>query len=183
MSTRYDFTIDQGATFSRVLIWTAGAKVLASGVASTDVLTATGVQLTNGNAVFVQIESGLAGLTTNTIYYVRDASGNTFKLAATSGGAAINFSSSGTLSFFRCLDLTGYTARMDFKAVGQATVSLTTASGLTLAADGSISVAISATATAAMGAAVYSYDLEIVSGSTVTRVCEGRATVSPNITT
>lgn len=62
-----------------------------TGVASTDVLTATGSSYANGQQVFIQSLTGGAGLTANTLYFVRDVSGATFKLAASLGGAAINF--------------------------------------------------------------------------------------------
>lgn len=62
-----------------------------TGVASTDVLTATGSSYANGDQIFIPNLTGGAGLTANTIYFVRDVSGAAFKLAATLGGAAINF--------------------------------------------------------------------------------------------
>lgn len=184
MSTKYDIKIDQGATFSTQLTWTTGLAVSVTGVASTDTFTAAGVQLSNGQAVFVRVDGGLGNLATHAICYVRDASANTFKLALTSGGSAINLTTNGSATLWRCVDLTGYTARMDIKATGQTTVSLTTEnSRITLGADGTITLSIPATTTATMGAGVYAYDLELVSGSTVTRVIEGAATVSANITT
>lgn len=68
-----------------------------TGVASTDVftnyvgLTATAHGLTDGTAVaFTKLKNG-SGLSTYTVYYVRDATSTTFKLAATVGGSAINF--------------------------------------------------------------------------------------------
>jgi hypothetical protein len=61
-----------------------------TGVASTDVLTATGSSYSNGDKVFIPSLTGGAGLSANTIYFVRDVSGATFKLSATLGGAAID---------------------------------------------------------------------------------------------
>ena len=61
-----------------------------TGVASTDVLTATGNTFTIGAAVVIQSLTGGAGLAVQTIYYVRDISGSTFKLSATPGGSAID---------------------------------------------------------------------------------------------
>ena len=52
-------------------------------VASTDILTATGSSYANGDKVFLSSLTGGAGLTANTIYFVRDVSGATFKLATT----------------------------------------------------------------------------------------------------
>ena len=66
------------------------ASYAVTGVASTDILTATGSTYANGDKVFLQSLTGGAGLAANTIYFVRDVSGATFKLAATLGGSAID---------------------------------------------------------------------------------------------
>lgn len=65
----------------------------ATGVASTDVITATGHPFVNGERVVMPELTGGSGLSANTIYFARDVATNTLKLAATKGGAAINFSS------------------------------------------------------------------------------------------
>jgi hypothetical protein len=62
-----------------------------TGDAATDVITATGHIYTANQTVIFSAITGGAGLAANTVYFVRDISGSTFKLAATSGGAAINF--------------------------------------------------------------------------------------------
>ena len=63
----------------------------ATGDASTDVITATGHIYTANQTVIFSSISGGAGLSAGTVYFVRDISGSTFKVSATSGGAAINF--------------------------------------------------------------------------------------------
>lgn len=71
-----------------------GAQLVYStvtGVASTDTITITGNILQNDYPVYFQAINGGAGLTANTTYWVINASGNTFKLAATKGGSAVNF--------------------------------------------------------------------------------------------
>lgn len=69
----------------------------ATGDQSTDVITLNGGSINHNFAdtdqVYFSSLTGGAGLSANTIYYVRDSSGSTLKLAATSGGAAINFTS------------------------------------------------------------------------------------------
>ena len=78
-----------------------------------------------------------------------------------------------------------YTSRMMIKesAGGTTIKSLTNGSGMTLAASGNnIVVDISATDTASMDFDNAVYDLEIVSGSTVTRVLEGKVKLSREIT-
>lgn len=69
----------------------------ATATASTDVVTFTAHGLANGTQVyFTSIGAGAAGLAVNTRYYVRDTAANTFKVAATSGGAVIDITSDGT---------------------------------------------------------------------------------------
>lgn len=62
------------------------------GVASTDVLTCTAHGFVDGDIVCFQSLTGGAGLSTAGVYYVRDKTADTFKLSATLGGAAIDFS-------------------------------------------------------------------------------------------
>lgn len=82
------------------------------------------------------------------------------------------------------VNLTGYTARMDLKSTGQTTVQLTTENGrITLGGSaGTITLLLDAVTTAAMGAATYAYDLELVQGINVYRLLDGYQTVTPNIT-
>lgn len=66
-------------------------KQATTGVASTDILTATGTAFTEGtNLQFATITGG-AGLTAGTNYFVTNPTGATFQLATTLGGAPINF--------------------------------------------------------------------------------------------
>ena len=82
--------------------------------ASTDVITATGHDYINTLPVQVSVSGGgtlPAPLVAGTTYYVRDVAANTFKLAATSGGAAINITDAGTGSFVVTdIELSIYTA-------------------------------------------------------------------------
>jgi hypothetical protein len=84
------------------------------------------------------------------------------------------------------LNLTGYTAAMQVRdSAGAATalVSLTNGAGITLGGTaGSVGVTIASTATAALSAGSYSYDLELNSGSTITRLLEGAFNVTGNVT-
>jgi len=69
------------------------ASFSATGVAATDTVTATGNDFVNGGRVYFAAITGGAGLAANTVYFVRDKSGATVKLAATLTGAAIDFTS------------------------------------------------------------------------------------------
>ncbi len=85
------------------------------------------------------------------------------------------------------VNITGYTARMQIRRRHSSTstvASLTQASGLTLGGSaGTIQIVLSATATAALDAERYVYDLELVSGSGIVyRVLEGAFNVTPEVT-
>jgi hypothetical protein len=65
--------------------------------AGTDVITSNAHGLSDTNLIIVKSDDTLpAGLAEYTEYYVRDATANTFKVAATSGGTAIDITDTGT---------------------------------------------------------------------------------------
>lgn len=74
----------------------AGHRKAATIEADDDTVTSTGHGYSNGNAVVFLALTGGGGLTVGTTYYVRDSAANTFKVAATAGGAAINVTSDAT---------------------------------------------------------------------------------------
>ena len=85
------------------------------------------------------------------------------------------------------VDLTGWTARMMLRTTTEAaspTVSLSTAtSTMTALSNGTIGLSYSAISSAAITAATYLYDLEVVNPSgNVRRLMQGRAVVSREIT-
>ena len=85
------------------------------------------------------------------------------------------------------VNLTGYTARLQVRTSTDAATTaleLTTSNGgITLGgAAGTIALAVSASATTSLSPGYYVYDLELVNGSTVTRLVEGRVTVSAEVT-
>lgn len=83
-------------------------------------------------------------------------------------------------------NLTGYTAAMQVRESADADtilLSLTSGSGITLGGTaGTIDLLISATDTAGVPAGSYSYDLELNSGTEVTRLLEGSFNVSGQVT-
>ena len=79
----------------RVQVTGAGSSSTFStvtGVASTDVITATGSSPVANDLVVISALTGGTGLLLNVPYYVRSPSGATFQLSLTPGGAAVNFS-------------------------------------------------------------------------------------------
>lgn len=73
-------------------------------VAATDVFTATAHSYADNEAVILSSLTGAAGVTAGPTYYIRDSTVNTFKLAATIGGAAINITSDGSGNVARLYD-------------------------------------------------------------------------------
>lgn len=85
------------------------------------------------------------------------------------------------------INLTGYTARMDVRATLEESVpeiTLNTTNGRIVlgGAAGTIQLLVPATDTAALDAGNYVYDLELVTGSTVTRLIEGAVVVDREVT-
>jgi len=84
------------------------------------------------------------------------------------------------------LNLTGYTARMQVREAADSTaylLNLTSGTGITLGGTaGSVAVAITSAQSSAIDAGSYAYDLELLSGSQVTRLLQGAVNVSGNVT-
>jgi hypothetical protein len=90
-----------GVDYVTSLTLAAVGRTGVTGVAATDVITLTGHGFADTQRVKFSAITGGAGLSAGTTYFVRDATADTFKLAATSGGAAINFTTditAGTLA-------------------------------------------------------------------------------------
>jgi hypothetical protein len=75
--------------------------------ASPCVLTAAGTSYSDGQPLTLAGASLPGGFTTGTVYYVTGASGTSFSLAATSGGAALASTSSGSGSVVPVVDISG----------------------------------------------------------------------------
>lgn len=85
------------------------------------------------------------------------------------------------------IDLSGYTARMqvrdDFTTAATVLDLTTENGGITLGgAAGTVTLAVTATATAAVTAKQYVYDLELVNGAIVERLVQGTFTVRAEVT-
>lgn len=87
--TRFEIEYPEGSSF------TADA--------GTDVITSNGHGLSDGNQISLATGPGgtlPAGLNDTTTYFVRDSTTNTFKVALTNGGTAVNITSAGTGTFW-----------------------------------------------------------------------------------
>jgi parallel beta-helix repeat protein len=87
-------SIDASTGNSCITVNPSVASFNITGVASTDVITALGHNFVNGQRVMFNALTGGAGLSiAPTLYFVRDVSGDTFKVSTSSGGEpAVNFS-------------------------------------------------------------------------------------------
>jgi hypothetical protein len=74
---------------------------------ATDTVTQVGHTYLNNDPVFLTNLSGGAGLTNNTVYFVRNVTATTYQLSATSGGAVINITTNGTVDICRAFGTTG----------------------------------------------------------------------------
>jgi len=76
-----------------------------TGLTATNILTSPGYTPANGDQVSLEVSVGggalPAGLTAGTVYYVVSASGTTFKLSLTSGGASITLTADGEGLLFK----------------------------------------------------------------------------------
>lgn len=78
--------------------WLSNASYVFTGIASTDVLTIPGYTPVDTTRVVLKTVRGSTlptGLSADTIYFIRDSSGATCKLATTSGGTAIDLTADG----------------------------------------------------------------------------------------
>lgn len=72
---------------------------------TTEIITATGHGLSEGQLVWFEATVLPTGLTAITNYYVRDVTANSFKVSATLGGSAVNITSNGTAVFYNPINL------------------------------------------------------------------------------
>lgn len=113
----------------RRLSWHTARKAI-TGVASTDVITSTAHGFSDGQRIVIIEITGGAGLTAQSstvigvVYFIRDATSSTFKLAATLGGAAINFTTDISAGYILAAEFCPGTPHPDFPAMYLTGVSL-----------------------------------------------------------
>jgi hypothetical protein len=98
----------EGVNEVNLLLFGASGHKNYAVVATTDVFTITGHGYSDGDPLLVIATTVGAPIAAGTVYYVRDSTTNTFKLAATVGGSAINITSdgSGTVQKVSTADIT-----------------------------------------------------------------------------
>lgn len=79
-------------------------------------------------------------------------------------------------------NLTGYTARGQIRKSYSSATAVNFTAAVTSAAEGKITITLSATQTGSLKPGRYVYDIEIVNGDVVLRVVEGQLEVNPRVT-
>lgn len=83
--------------------------------ASGDLVTAAGHCLIDGDIVSLRIVNGTTGIYTNTIYYVVNATTNTFQLSLTQGGSVIDLVTDGTGGYISPVFITAITPNVSIE--------------------------------------------------------------------
>lgn len=187
-----DLIIRQGGTFTRSFTWYGAGhnfrqiESITPGAPTVLTVTGHGMSATSETPVIIKNVKGAPDLNTDTCKataatYVTD---DTFsvKVDTTERDPRL-----GVVEYFTNSDLSTYTARMQIRATqSDDTVihELTTVNGgITLSAEGQISMFISDTDTAAFDFTNAVYDLELIDGSgNVTPILEGKVTLSLEVT-
>lgn len=104
-------------------------RALFTADASTDVITSAGHGLSDGDVVVFHTITGTlpTGITAGTAYYVRDSTTDTFKIATTSGGSAVNITTAGTAPNYWDKPTVTFTVREHGASVAAFTKTLTAA--------------------------------------------------------
>lgn len=188
---RVPLTILQGSTFSHLYQWAQSSKtfkdITAITKAAPPVLTVTGHGAPDGWEVYVGNVGGMEDINSDDAYLATLINANSLSLPIDATGFDA-YTSGGVLSYYTPVDLSGYTARAQFRASITSTtvlVSLTTENaGIVLDnTKKTITLTMTAAATAALTWKAAFYDLELVSaGGVVSRIASGPVTVSPEVT-
>lgn len=203
MAANKDFVIEQGKTFQHVLRWEAPPYIYKPITGITQTLpcrvTAVGHGLKDGWRTAIVAVKGMTQINaTNTPPKSNDFMRATYVDVDTVELNDVNsadfkaWTSGGYLQYLTPVDMAGYTARMQIKDKVGGTVLASTEAGdtplniITITIDNvakTISVLISATATAALTWTKGVYELEMVSGGIVTALLVGKITVTKEVTT
>jgi len=181
--------IIQGATFRKSLRWgqpTVAAVAIANiAAAAPAVITTSGAHGLPSIPWPVRVKAARHGLGDD-VLMATNTGANTLTVPV-STLTATAYKGPGELQFNPPVDLTGYTARAQFRSsTSSATVLLELTSdngGIEIEAAGRVTLVIDADQTEEIGWSSAVYDLELIApDGTVTRLAEGEASVSPEVT-
>ena len=186
---QYDLVLSRRADFSLRLGFKSSVKVKTSDVnLSTNVITVEEHGLSDGNAVTYSAENStvLAPLVDGTIYYVRDKTDDTFKLATYVGGAAIDLTSQGNSSqtFTIKNNLTGMTLESEVWDQARTLKALDFSVAYTSPTTGIVDLSLTDEQTATLTADTYNYDVLLTNGAGLKEYyLKGKITVNESYTT
>ena len=189
---KLDLLVQQGATFVKAFNWYGGGKVcyeiesITPGCETTIEVTGHGLPVGADTPIYIDGVEGMKDLNTKgkeiLATYV-DA--NTFTVFVNTIGKQYT-SGTGAIMYFAPKNLSGYTARMQIReSIDDATeiVALVSPTDIvidTISAQITVTIAAAVTEDFVFDEAVY--DLELVNGPLVTRLVEGKITLSNEVT-
>lgn len=180
MAVIYNLTIDQGADWDLNVVYKQPAEITNVVGDGTTVTYTANNSFSPGQIVCIDQVTPYVYNLQNVV--IDTASATDFTVL---NGAQGNYVSGGVAT--APIDITGYTAKMQMRVNPNSTdavMTLTTENGgITITgATGNIALHATATQTGAINQGPYIYDLEIYSGASVTRVVQGQAIVSAQVT-
>lgn len=189
---KLNFKIYQGSTFKEVLRWETSTKVykLITGItkAAPIVITSTAHGIPVGWRAKVTNVVGMKEINSNDVYHtITDVTTNNVTINAVNSLGYTDYISGGVLEYNQPRSLAGVTGRMQLRAKAESAdtlLELTTANGGVVIDDitKTITLNISAIATAALTFTSAVYSLELVEGTEVTPFIYGAITVEKEIT-
>lgn len=190
--TKVNFKIYQGSTFKEVLRWESSTKAYApiTGITKSApmVVTSTAHGIPVGWRGKITNVVGMKEVNSTEVYHtVTAATTNNFTINAVNSLGYTDYTSGGVFEYNVPTSLAGMTARMQIRAKLEDTaviLELTTENGGILIdnALGTITIVISATATAALTFTSAVYSLELIDGAEVTPFIYGSINLSKEIT-
>ena len=193
-----DFKIVKGSTFSKVLRWEASPfiylPITAITKASPVVITSAGHGIPDGWRVAVASAGGMRQLNAkqwppraSDFHKCTVLSSSTIALNDVNSADYTAYTSGGSIVHYTPVDLAGYTARMMIRstpnAVGAPLVSLVSPTDIVIDNTAkTITITIAADVTDDFTWNAGTYDLELVSGSVVTRLLSGNVTTEDETT-
>lgn len=190
--TKLNFKMYQGGTFRETIRWEDSVKVYKAitGItkAAPMVVTATGHTLPVGWRTKITNVTGMKEVNSSETYYTVSAiTSSTVTFNNINSLAYTDYVSGGVLEYYAPVDLTGITAKMQLRdKITSETVilELTTENGGIVidTVNYTITIIVSATATAELAFSSAVYSLELISGSTVTPFIQGTISLEKEIT-
>jgi hypothetical protein len=178
MTAEQHFSVTQGETFARTVTWKTKDAVADPERSVSDAVTNATTTVTSATASFVvgDVQREVSGTNIPSGAYIVSRTNSTtivISVAATASGTALPL----TVLSTRRVDVTGYTSGLMVRRSKEhpdTLVALTQSAGITLGTTaGTAAIVITGAVTAALPTGRHTYDLKLVSGSSVTKYLIG----------